>query len=608
MIKEFHKSKNLFDETYPDINVNIHEVIIRVPNGEYTLSTTTPLNNNGYANLFLSQGTEAPVTSVNGVWNEQSRTITVTNGELKISYRNIDGVTPINYNTMLNEGSTALPYEPYFTPVWKSVSYAKSISGAQTYTKFPIVLRTTEQSIPTWSVKGNMIQSGTPTPTSPITPQECGERTDNMFDKSNPNELNAYFANGVINEANGYKMVYVPCEPNTEYTVSMILTYRFSIAQFDQLPTYGATNLTNIYRNNDTEVTLTTEPTAAYLVVFLYTPQDTVSLTDIYDSLMINKGEPRSYEPYGYKIPIVSGGVTTNVYLSEPLRKIGNETDTVNSDGTITRRIGTITYDGTENWTNQYPSASKTCSITKPAGSSITPQATNFMCNSFIPTANNNAQIGEIYSGTSYINFNYDGTNDLTTWKAYLATNPVTVWYLLTTPTTETITAPSIPTTSGLNTIDVATTLKPSEMSLTYDGYKLCKRQRYSRTENLFDAKLLRNNKNLNPTSGLPYNYDGRIANTVGNLYSNVTTATLTFSVVGITTTEVKAIYSVFNDTTLVRRVSNISNGDTLDLSNGNKLYICFYSNIDITTANVSNLMLNTGSTAKPYQPYLVWK
>lgn len=51
---------------------------------------------------------------------------------------------------------------------------------------------------------------------------------------------------------------------------------------------------------------------------------------------------PETYEPYGYKIPVVCGGITTNIYLDEPLAKSGNNADYIdyaaqkrhNSDGT----------------------------------------------------------------------------------------------------------------------------------------------------------------------------------------------------------------------------------------------------------------------------------
>lgn len=84
-----------------------------------------------------------------------------------------------------------------------------------------------------------------------------------------------------------------------------------------------------------------------------------------------------------------------------------------------------------------------------------------------------------------YIIFCVAGITTLADFKAWLAAQyavgtPVTLWYILATPTTESITAPSIPTTGGTATIDVDTTVKPSEMSLTYNGKHLNKSKKYN--------------------------------------------------------------------------------------------------------------------------------
>ena len=59
--------------------------------------------------------------------------------------------------------------------------------------KFPITTLTGVDSIDflsdgtsliSWTVIGNMQQTGTPTTSAPITPEECGDRTANKFDKS----------------------------------------------------------------------------------------------------------------------------------------------------------------------------------------------------------------------------------------------------------------------------------------------------------------------------------------------------------------------------------------------------------------------------------------
>ena len=62
-----------------------------------------------------------------------------------------------------------------------------------------------------------------------------------------------------------------------------------------------------------------------------------------------------SYEPYGYKIPItVSNGTTsntTNIYLKEPLRKVGDTADYLDLENKkVVRNIKEIVFNGTEQW------------------------------------------------------------------------------------------------------------------------------------------------------------------------------------------------------------------------------------------------------------------
>jgi hypothetical protein len=61
------------------------------------------------------------------------------------------------------------------------------------------------------------------------------------------------------------------------------------------------------------------------------------------NSYMLNTGSTAlPYEPYGYKIPIVCGSVTTPVYIgNEPLRMSSDETtfDEVNNTGVVIHRV-----------------------------------------------------------------------------------------------------------------------------------------------------------------------------------------------------------------------------------------------------------------------------
>ena len=101
-----------------------------------------------------------------------------------------------------------------------------------------------------------------------------------------------------------------------------------------------------------------------------------------------------------------------------------------------------------------------------------------------------------VTSGTG-VAFQMVGAKDtfanISSWKSYLAAQyaagtPVTVWYVLAEPTTGIVNEPirkigeyadtlsmeqagvSIPTNNGSTTVDVETTLKPSEVYIKYKG------------------------------------------------------------------------------------------------------------------------------------------
>ena len=181
-----------------------------------------------------------------------------------------------------------------------------------------------------------------------------------------------------------------------------------------------------------------------------------------------------------YKIPISSAGQTTTVYLGEV------ET---------TRKIKKLVLTGQENWKYLGDGFAYLDTITdysKVNGNiSI---CTHFRTNSSITSAE------YVINGISFYNApaeNYrlyikDTTlfTTIITLKSYLAQQyangtPVIIWYVLATETTgivneplrkigdyaDTVSGITIPTIAGANTIDVDTTLKPSEMSVNYHGW-----------------------------------------------------------------------------------------------------------------------------------------
>lgn len=108
------RTVNLFDEKYPSISPTIQYMPMFVGDGTFTLSSTTPQMPNGAACLFLIAGNvSSGAGPQNKVYNEQSITVDSSNGYITIAYRIVSDYDPRNYTTMLNTGSTALPYEPY---------------------------------------------------------------------------------------------------------------------------------------------------------------------------------------------------------------------------------------------------------------------------------------------------------------------------------------------------------------------------------------------------------------------------------------------------------------------------------------------------------------
>ena len=111
----WHGGENLFDEAYTDINDDMHRAYIFVGDNVVTISTTCPTSQYGSACLFIQSGkvTSGESTDGNGVESNRTRTVIPTDGYITISYRTASGTDPRNYETMLNFGNVALPYEPY---------------------------------------------------------------------------------------------------------------------------------------------------------------------------------------------------------------------------------------------------------------------------------------------------------------------------------------------------------------------------------------------------------------------------------------------------------------------------------------------------------------
>lgn len=202
------------------------------------------------------------------------------------------------------------------------------------------------------------------------------------------------------------------------------------------------------------------------------------------DDFMIYEGSGNdTYEPYVEPI-------TTNIYLNEPLRKVGDYADYIDfKNQKVYRKVGKYAFTGTESFA--VSGATTPTSLSCFTGS-ILPvpkiNGTSGLCNIGVATSFyniNNYNNGFFYNSNSnhFLKIqksvipNYsDSLTDaekVALFKEYLASlysakTPVNILYELKEPTEETIELPEIATLDGTTIFNVETTIKPSEFKVTY--------------------------------------------------------------------------------------------------------------------------------------------
>lgn len=192
----------------------------------------------------------------------------------------------------------------------------------------PLTINGIEKDLKAWSITGNTVQNGTPTPENPVEVQAVGDRTENLFDKTQPTTItNKYLlSNGEeSSSASGWAVsAYIPV--NGEYvTISGVGGNLPSICAYDSNmqfvrgKNYAGTNITTI---NISECSY---------IRFSYVPSVQGN------TAMLNSGSTAlPYEPYGYKIPVVTRGKNlfkAQMYTSKTENGVTWES---NGDGTIT--------------------------------------------------------------------------------------------------------------------------------------------------------------------------------------------------------------------------------------------------------------------------------
>lgn len=338
-------------------------------------------------------------------------------------------------------------------------------------------------------ISGNTVQNGIPTPTNPVDVNGVGTLDsgqykipissggENLLDLSKYTGYSTGISDIIIDENS---ITYTatssllairysfPLTENDSYVVSLgkESTSRLELRYFKDDAQVG--NAIVVTSGNNARITGGTQ----YDSIRIYISNGNSTGVIVASNIMLNHGStPLPYSPYNR--------TTTTIYLGEV---------------PTTRKIKKLVLTGDENW------VSKGNPATFRYENSPIPYTLNnsvCYCSHFknLPwqqvIITNNSFAVEFTSNPDTINIRCDDYSTVDDFKAFLAAqyasgNPVTIWYVLATPTTGIVNEPlmkigdyadtvsmeqagvSIPTLNGQTVVDVETTLKPSQMYIKY--------------------------------------------------------------------------------------------------------------------------------------------
>lgn len=211
---------------------------------------------------------------------------------------------------------------------------AQIIKTAQGY---PVAINDCESGTAVdYTVYGNSVQDGTPTPESPVEIQSVGDLTKNLL----PNDWESGFIS-VSSGANQNSLTYV--RTKDYFTFDIAKNYYISSDSIDTSATiiwyFYDENKNFISRfvsyKNRTIGTSGCQVTIPTNTVFF---RLAVLTTDVNIKVQIEEGTTATeYEPYGYKIPIVNSSKNLLPYpYNESTKTVNGITFTDNGDGSVT--------------------------------------------------------------------------------------------------------------------------------------------------------------------------------------------------------------------------------------------------------------------------------
>ena len=300
------------------------------------------------------------------------------------------------------------------------------------------------------------------------------EEVPNLFDKNKVDttkhltDMMSAFNTASVNTYNCSDFIEV--EPNTRYRKTGSLNSRVQ-AYFDENKNFiEPASLVSI------GAIFTTPSNCKYLVFNLYVPNAP------YDDVRLERVDATDYEPYGYKMPIKINDTTKNIYLKEPLRKIGKYVDVLDyKNKRVVRRIASEFLTEVQHVSGDASTYKKflTDIKYKPLLTGASVEAKGYAISNKFKQSNvmykemgNYANIIQTYITTGGVNrcvYTFGDSSVKTTAEAQpLIADGFEICYVMADTIEETIEVPEISTLDGTTTFEIVTQLEPSGLSVKY--------------------------------------------------------------------------------------------------------------------------------------------
>lgn len=310
---------------------------------------------------------------------------------------------------------------------------------------------------------GNSVQQETPSPEFPQEIKNVGKYNEltgkyevdvkiigkNLFNLTN-NFILGYFNATPNSKIIGYRdnaIVYIPCNPNTTYTVSGCKrkptnTYRrYKVGETYEFPEVNTGVFSVKEVKLEEPIAFTTSSRAKYLIISavgdsevnIEDPMEEVLKRNVSEMMVEISDTPTKYEQYKEQ--------TIKLSLDQPLRGIGEHKDEVTKDGVV-RRIKQIMLNGSEDWTlHNNTSKEKTQSFGLVIPVKCYAANVGLKSNRFLERYTvwmGDIEGIDIYSvRTLYINIEKTKASNVEEFKKWLSENQVTVEAILETPIIE---------------------------------------------------------------------------------------------------------------------------------------------------------------------------